>query len=130
MRGMLSSRSLAAPFVASLAVCGLSGRLSAQSAGPAPRAMELSLADATARALANNLDLRAARADTGLARAQLIGSRLRPNPALALQYQTTGERTAAGLEGDMSVSLTQDLQLWGVRGSRIRAAGLEAERTR
>jgi cobalt-zinc-cadmium efflux system outer membrane protein len=30
----------------------------------------------------------------------------------------------------MSVSLTQDLQLWGVRGNRIRAAGFEAQRTR
>jgi cobalt-zinc-cadmium efflux system outer membrane protein len=92
--------------------------------------MAVSLAEATVRALANNLDLRATRADTGLARAQLIGSRLRPNPALALQYQTTGERTAAGLEGDMTVSLTQDLQLWGVRGSRIRAARFEVERMR
>ena len=74
--------------------------------------------------------MRALRADTGLAFAQLVGSRLRPNPALALEYQTTRERTAAGLEGEMSVSLTQDIPLWGVRGNRIRAAnlGLEAAR--
>lgn len=97
---------------------------------PSPRASALSLVEATDRALANNLDLRSARTDTGLARAQLIGSRLRPNPALALQYQTTGDRSAAGLEADATASLTQDLQLWGVRSNRIRAASLEAERTR
>ena len=114
---------------AALALLMLGKPLAAQSAAPS-RATELSLVEATARALANNLDLRAARADTGLARAQLIGSRLRPNPALALQYQTTGDRSAAGLEADASVSVTQDLQLWGVRSNRIRAASLEAERTR
>ena len=130
MRGMASSSSAAMAVAASFAVSSLSGRLAAQSPGPVPRPMAVSLAEATVRALANNLDLRATRADTGLARAQLIGSRLRPNPALALQYQTTGERTAAGLEGDMTVSLTQDLQLWGVRGSRIRAARFEVERMR
>jgi cobalt-zinc-cadmium efflux system outer membrane protein len=127
---MASSSSAAMAVAASFAVSSLSGRLAAQSPGPVPRSMAVSLAEATVRALANNLDLRATRADTGLARAQLIGSRLRPNPALALQYQTTGERTAAGLEGDMTVSLTQDLQLWGVRGSRIRAARFEVERMR
>lgn len=114
--------------VSILALLVLSRSVTAQSASP--RANDLSLGEATARALANNLDLRVARADTGLARAQLIGSRLRPNPALALQYQTTGDRSAAGLEADASVSLTQDLQLWGARSNRIRAAILEAERTR
>lgn len=104
--------------------------LAGQSAASAPPVAELSLNEATTRALANNLDLRAARADTGLARGQLVGSRLRPNPALALQYQTTGDRNAAGLEADASISLTQDLQLWGVRSDRIRAASLEVERTR
>ena len=111
-----------------LALLLLSRPVTAQSV--TSRASELSLVEATARALANNLDLRAARADTGLTRAQLIGSRLRPNPALALQYQTTGDRGAAGLEADAGVSLTQDFQLWGVRSNRIRAASLEAERTR
>ena len=130
MEGMVGARRRSTILVAWVGLVGSAGTLAAQSSGPAPRAIEISLADATARALANNLDLRATRADTGLARAQLIGSRLRPNPALALQYQTTGDRTAAGLEGDMNVSLTQDLQLWGVRGSRIRAASFEAERTR
>ena len=90
----------------------------------------LSLAEATARALANNLELRATRADTGISRAQLIGSRLRPNPSLAVEYQTSGERSAGGLEGTLDISLTQDLQLWGVRSNRIRAAGLEVERMR
>lgn len=97
---------------------------------PAGDEQSLSLAEATKRALANNLELRATRADTGISSAQLIGSRLRPNPALAVEYQTTGERGAAGLEGELSVSLTQDLQLWGVRRNRIRAAGLEVERMR
>jgi len=32
--------------------------------------------------------------------------------------------------GDARVSVIQDLQLWGVRGNRIRAASLEQERTR
>ncbi len=130
MKGAVRSRSRSAILVAWAGLVGSAGALAAQSLGPARRAMELSLAEATARALANNLDLRATRADTGIARAQLIGSRLRPNPALAVQYQTTGERTPAGLEADMTVSLTQDLPLWGVRGSRIRAARFEVERTR
>lgn len=95
-----------------------------------PPAVPLSLSDALTRALSGNLELRAVRTDTGLAMAQLVGSRLRPNPSLALEYQTTGERSTAGLESDVRVSLTQDLPLWGVRGSRIRAARFEVERSR
>jgi cobalt-zinc-cadmium efflux system outer membrane protein len=81
----------------------------------------LALQAALQRALANNPELRATRADTGLALAQLVGSRLRPNPALALEYLSNG---------DGRISLTQDLQLWGLRGARIRAASLEQERAR
>lgn len=93
------------------------------SAQGAPRSGErpLALAEATARALANNIELRVTRADTGLALAELVGSRLRPNPSLAVEYLSNG---------DGRVSLTQDLQLWGVRGYRIRAAKLGQERTR
>lgn len=94
--------------------------LSAQVA-PGPGERPLGLAEATARALANNLELRVTRADTGLALAELVGSRLRPNPSLAVEYLSTG---------DGRVSLTQDLQLWGVRSNRIRAAGLEQQRAR
>ncbi len=97
--------------------------LGVQSSSPPPE-VRLSLSDAVSRALVKNLELRALRADTGLAFAQLVGSRLRPNPALAVEYQTTGERTAAGLESELSVSLTQDIPLWGVRGNRIRTANL------
>lgn len=105
--------------------------LAAQGTAPAPSVDQpLSLAEAMSRALASNLELRVARSDTGLARSQLIGSRLRPNPALSLQFQTTGDNGPAGLESDASVSLTQDLQLWGLRGKRIRAASLEVERSR
>jgi len=73
------------------------------------------------RALSGNLELRVSRADTGFAQAELVGSRLRPNPSLAVEYVSTG---------DGRVSLTQDLQLWGVRGYRIRAARLGQERAR
>ncbi len=73
----------------------------------------ITLKDAMSRALSNNLDLRVSRADTGFAQAELVGSRLRPNPSLAVEYLTTRDGRA---------SLTQDLQLWGVRGYRIRAA--------
>lgn len=69
-----------------------------------------------------------ARTDTGLARAQLIGSGLRPNPAIAAQYQTNGRSGAATGEDQGSVSITQDLQLWGARSQRIRAARLEQRR--
>ena len=106
----------------------LAASLPAQANRGMRRPIELSLSEALSRAIADNLDLRLARVDTGIARAQLIGSRLRPNPALAVQYQTTGERSPAGLEGEGSVSITQDLQLWGVRSARIRAAALEQER--
>lgn len=111
-------------------LAGFPGFVAAQAPSPARSAQPLALREAVTRALQNNLELRAARADTGLAQAQLIGSRLRPNPGLSLQYQTTGERSPGGLEADASVSLTQDLQLWGVRGKRIRAASLELERSR
>lgn len=81
----------------------------------------ITLEGAVARALDNNLELRVARADTGLALAQLVGSRLRPNPSLAVEYLSNG---------DGRVSVTQDLQLWGIRGYRMQAAQLEQERTR
>ena len=81
----------------------------------------LALREAVRRALAGNLELRVSRADTGFAQAELVGSRLRPNPSLAMEYVSTG---------DGRVSVTQDLQLWGVRGYRIRAASLGQERAR
>ena len=81
----------------------------------------LTLEAATTRALEHNLELRQVRADTGLARAELVGSRLRPNPSLAAEFLTNG---------DGRVSLTQDLQLWGIRGNRIAAATAEQERAR
>ena len=92
-----------------------------QAQTPMESAPPLSLEDALRRAAAGNLDLRVSRVDTGFAQADLVGSRLRPNPSLAAEYLTTG---------DGRVSLTQDLQLWGVRSSRIRAASLGRERAR
>ena len=106
----------------------VASRVAAQTHSAASAPQPRSLAEATARALAGNLELRLARTDTGLARAQLIGSRLRPNPSIALQYQTTGDRTRGGLESDATISVTQDLQLWGVRSKRIEAAMLEQQR--
>lgn len=99
-------------------------RHSALAQGPTrsdPPAEKLSLSQAVTRALEKNLDLRAVRADTGLTLAQLVGSRLRPNPSLAAEYLSNG---------DARVSVTQDLQLWGVRGFRIREAELERDRAR
>lgn len=121
------SLTAAAYAAAMLMLCVASA--TAQSPLYRPAAERLSLTDARLRALANNLELRIARADTGFAVAQLVGSRLRPNPALAVQYQTTGDRAAGALEGEASVSITQELQLWGVRRNRIRAAGLDRQRT-
>lgn len=94
------------------------------------RPVTLSLAEATSRALSRNLDLRLARTDTGFALAQLIGSQLRPNPSVGLQTETTGDASPAGLEGTTTISITQDLQLWGVRNNRIREASLERQRAR
>ena len=93
----------------------------AQSPFSSSEGERLSLEEATSRALRQNLDVRLARADTGFAQAGLVGSRLRPSPSLA----------AEGLSnGDFRLSLTQELQLWGLRGNRIRAAALEQERIR
>jgi cobalt-zinc-cadmium efflux system outer membrane protein len=102
----------------------------AQSSAPSRAAVpvELSLRDAASRALAKNLDLRVARADTGFALAQLIGARLRPNPSLAVQTQTTGQTDAGRPEGATSISFTQELQLWGLRDNRMREATLEQQR--
>lgn len=103
-------------------VVGLAGRAvaaPAQAPGPPRADLPLTLQEATSRALTNNLELRVSRTDTGFARAELVGSRLRPNPSLAAEYLSTG---------DGRVSVTQDLQLWGLRGYRIRAAELGRER--
>lgn len=109
--------------LAAMLIFSLAGpSASAQGSAPAHAApQQLSLAQALTRALGNNLELRAVRADTGLALAQLVGSRLRPNPSLAAEYLSNG---------DARVSLTQDLQLWGVRGFRIREAEFERDRAR
>ncbi|MEP7227879.1 MAG: TolC family protein, partial [Gemmatimonadales bacterium] len=103
-------------------LCGQYGAAAAQqTSAPARADRPLALLEAMNRALTSNLELRVSRADTGFAQAELVGSRLRPNPSLAVEYLTTG---------DGRVSLTQDLQLWGVRGYRIRAARLGQERAR
>ena len=93
--------------------------VAAQVPGPSGLAQPLALGEAVRRALAGNLELRVIRTDTGFAQAELVGSRLRPSPSLAAEYLTIG---------DGRVSLTQDLQLWGVRGYRIRAATLGQQR--
>lgn len=106
------------PAVAALAMPF--ARLRAQDRSPAG-GQPLTLEAATTRALEHNLELQQVRADTGLARAELVGTRLRPNPSLAAEFLSNGEGR---------VSLTQDLQLWGIRGNRIRAATAEQERAR
>ena len=131
---ILTGRRVATLAVAALATLLVGGDLRAQTPAPAQRiagsraVVPLSLAEAIARARSGNFALRATRSDSGIARSQLIGSRLRPNPSLAIQYQTTGDRSAGGLEGQGTISVTQDLQLWGVRRNRITASTLERER--
>lgn len=127
--GRRSDRLAARRLIAYTAAAFLAApRLMAQGADPAPAPRSISFAEAMTRALASNLDLRLSRADTGFARAQLIGSRLRPNPSLSLEYLTTGERSGGGFEGDGTIAVTQDLQLFGVRSKRMEAAALEQRR--
>ena len=116
---MHSARSVLAAVTVGLAAWAIPA--AAQGPDPARNAEPLTLQEALRRASAANPELRISRADTGFAQAELVGSRLRPNPSLALEYVSTG---------DGRVSLTQDLQLWGVRGSRIRATELGRERAR
>ena len=116
---MHSTRSVLAAVTVGLAAWAIPA--AAQAPDPPRDAEPLTLQEALGRASAGNLELRISRADTGFARAELVGSRLRPNPSLAMEYVSTG---------DGRVSLTQDLQLWGVRGYRIRAAELGRERAR
>lgn len=93
-----------------------------------PTVERLSLAEALSRAASNNPELLVARTDTGIARAELIGSRLRPNPSLSFQYQTTDWRATTGAESQVNLAITQDLQLWGIRSKRVRLATLEQQR--
>lgn len=131
---ILTGRRVATHAVATIASLLVGGNLHAQAMNSAERGatsrvgVPLSLAQAIARARSGNYALRATRSDSGIARSQLIGSRLRPNPSLAIQYQTTGDRSAGGLEGQGTISVTQDLQIWGVRRNRITAATLERDR--
>ncbi|MBA2382584.1 MAG: TolC family protein [Chloroflexi bacterium] len=99
----------------------LAGRAAGQAPNPPRTDPPLTLQQALSRALTSNLELRVSRVDTGFAQAELAGSRLRPNPSFAAEYLSTG---------DARVSLTQDLQLWGARGYRIRAAQLGQARAR
>lgn len=115
-------RSLASILTATIVgLCWHPGMAAAQAPSPAGTDLLLSYKAAVARALANNLGLRMTRADTGSALAQLISARLRPNPSLAVEALSNGDRR---------VAVTQDLTLWGVRGNRIRAAEFDQARAR
>src|SRR5690606_37808167 len=62
------------------------------------------------------------------AEARLRQARVRPNPTLALDLENVaGSGPYSGFDGgDLSLSLSQDLELWGRRTARVSTAGAEA----
>ena len=90
-------------------------------AGAQP-ARELTVDEWVALALANNHELRAARAELEAAVARVQQAALRPNPMLDL-----GGRKALGPDNDLSVGLTVPLDLNGRKEGRIGVAEREME---
>ena len=87
--------------------------------------LRLSAQDVVARALANNLDLRASRKDVSVAQASLERSLpwLPSNPAF-----TAGAQHATGFAPNYSFSLSQEFEIAGQRGARVDAARKEVEK--
>jgi len=91
-------------------------------AAKAPRLAELTADEVVARALADNPELRAARADIDAAAARVRQAALRPNPMLDL-----GGQKALGPDNNVSVGVTVPLDLNGRKEGRIGVAEREVE---
>lgn len=106
-----------------VSVTPLATQAQPRNAGTAPaKQLPLTLKEAIARALKNNLTLKAARADLSSARAGLIGARIATpfNPELS---GTLGGRFAAkGKAFEVDVALSQKFEIGGQRGKRIALA--------
>lgn len=124
----LASASLGlAPLVAATSL--LSTTAHAQEAAP------LTLQDAIARALDADPGLRAAEAGIDAARGGLRQARTRPNPTLDAEVENfNGQGELRGFGGaETTFSLSQEIELGGQRGARVRLAdgelrGAELER--
>lgn len=106
--------------------CALAA-LAAAACGPAWAEPAPSYAQLLAR-LGQTPAAREAAALQDAARARADQARVRPNPTLALEVENVlGSGPFSGLGGgDSTLTLTQDLELWGRRGARIGAADAEA----
>jgi len=83
----------------------------------------VTVAELVARALADNLELRAARAEIDAARGRLRQAGLRPNPMLDL----AGQQNVAGPDNNVMVGVTVPLDLNGRKEGRVAVAERELE---
>jgi cobalt-zinc-cadmium efflux system outer membrane protein len=95
----------------------------AASAQVALPAGELSVDELVTRALAENLELRAARAEVDAARGRVQQAGLRPNPTLELG----GQQNVAGPDNNVTVGVTLPLDLNGRKEGRVALAERELE---
>ncbi len=89
---------------------------------PARTAQEFTIEDVVARALADNPDLRAARAEVDAAVGRLQQAGLRPNPELDL-----GGQKALSPDNNLTVALRLPLDLNDRKGGRVAVAEQEVE---
>lgn len=87
---------------------------------------ELTVDELVARALADNRDLRASRAEVDAALGRLRQAGLRPNPMLELG----GQQNVAGPDNNVMVGVTLPLDLNGRKEGRVRVAERELEMKR
>jgi cobalt-zinc-cadmium efflux system outer membrane protein len=115
----LASASLCLAPVATLVL--MAGPAHAQEAAP------LTLQDAIARAIEADPGLRAAGAGVDAAQGGLRQARVRPNPELSAEVENfNGEGELRGFDGaETTFSLSQEIELGGRRGARIRLADRE-----
>jgi cobalt-zinc-cadmium efflux system outer membrane protein len=79
----------------------------------------LSLRAALDLALGNHPDLRVAGANLAIARADSAFARVPAfNPAVEFQSARGGQTFGSGTEGTLEVGVSQELELWGMRGAR------------
>ncbi len=84
----------------------------------------LDLAEIVRRAYENNGEIKIARLDVDKARARLMQSALRPNPALEIE-QTTGRIVGSPGDREFSIGVSAPLELYGQRRRRIAVAEAE-----
>ncbi len=87
----------------------------------------ITLSEAQRRALSRNPDLLAERREIEIARGQMTQARaLAPNPELELRAPGAG---SSGAVGEFEVALSQEIEVAGQRGLRVRAAGYRLQRS-